>query len=122
MHVVNGGDVIQFVQDYFNLSFKDAMQKINYDFNLNLNLRRISKQTLRELENKKQQKKIQKQKYNKKMLKLCKTIITYKKLNKILKSQITPYNWEEIEETRALITNRLELLNEEFDELNVKRY
>ena len=29
-----GGDLIRFVQDYFNLSFKEAMQKINIDFNL----------------------------------------------------------------------------------------
>ena len=31
------GDLIQFVQYLFNLSFKEAMKKIDYDFNLNLN-------------------------------------------------------------------------------------
>ena len=31
-----GGDVIDFVQKFFNLSFKDAIAKINDDFNLHL--------------------------------------------------------------------------------------
>ena len=31
-----GGDVIDFVQEYFNLSFKDAMAKLNEDFHLGL--------------------------------------------------------------------------------------
>lgn len=31
-----GGDVIDFVQRYFNLSFRDAALKLNEDFNLNL--------------------------------------------------------------------------------------
>lgn len=122
LHVINGADLIRFVQDYFDLSFKNAIKKINYDFNLNLNLERIPKQTLKELEFKKQQKQKEKQEHNEKLLYLCKTIITYEKLNKILKSQLTPYNWEEIEEARASITNHLELLNEEFDTLNVKIY
>ena len=34
-----GGDVIDFVQRYFNLSFKDAIVKINDDFNLKLPVR-----------------------------------------------------------------------------------
>ena len=31
------GDLIQFVEYLFNISFKEAMQKINIDFNLKLN-------------------------------------------------------------------------------------
>lgn len=122
MHAINGGDLIQFVQDYFNLSFKDAIKKINYDFNLKLNLGRIPKQTLRELEFKKQQKKKKKQEHNEKLLYLCKTIITYNKINNRLKAQLTPYNWEEIEEARAKIINHLELLEMEFNALNIKIY
>ena len=34
-----GGDVIDFVQRYFNLSFKDAVSKLNDDFGLNLPIR-----------------------------------------------------------------------------------
>lgn len=40
------GDVISFVQIYFNLSFQDALSKLNYDFGLNLPIGR--KHTLRD--------------------------------------------------------------------------
>ena len=40
------GDVISFVRDYFNLSFQDALSKLNYDFGLNLPIDR--KPTLKE--------------------------------------------------------------------------
>jgi DNA primase len=40
------GDVISFVRDYFNLSFQDALAKLNCDFGLNLPLDR--KPTLKE--------------------------------------------------------------------------
>lgn len=40
------GDVISFVRDYFNLSFQDALSKLNYDFGLDLPIGR--KPTLRE--------------------------------------------------------------------------
>lgn len=40
------GDVISFVRDYFNLSFQDALSKLNYDFGLNLPIGR--KPTLKE--------------------------------------------------------------------------
>ena len=33
-----GGDIIAFVQEYFNLSFMDACKKLNADFNLHLPL------------------------------------------------------------------------------------
>ena len=41
-----GGDVIAFTQAYFNLSYKDTVKKLNYDFGLNLPLER--KMSLRE--------------------------------------------------------------------------
>lgn len=118
----NGGDLIQFVQDYFNLGFVDATQKINNDFHLGIKSGRLSKEALKHIAERKKQNKRQKEEHNKEMLYLCKTIINYEKINKRLKSQLTPYNWEEIEQTRSLITNHLEMLNEEFDELNVKMY
>ena len=44
------GDLIQFVEDYFNISFKEAVEKINQDFNLNLtNDYKISKKKLKEI-------------------------------------------------------------------------
>ena len=122
LRVGNGGDLIQFVQDYFNLGFIDATQKINNDFHLGIKSGRLSKEALKHIEERKKQNQKLKEKHNKEMLYLCKVIINYEKINKRLKSQLTPYNWEEIEQTRSLITNHLEMLNEKFDELNIKMY
>ena len=33
------GDLIEFVKQYFNLNFQEAMEKINYDINLGLKTR-----------------------------------------------------------------------------------
>lgn len=41
------GDIIKFVQDYFELNFPDALSKLNTDFNLNLPIG--SKPTLRQI-------------------------------------------------------------------------
>lgn len=110
------------MQDYFNLSFKDAMKKINYDFGLNLDISKPSRQTFVKLEQKKQLKEKQRQEHNKKILYICKYINMYERIDNILKAQITPYNWEYIEETRSFIINRLEMLDDEFERLNVKIY
>ncbi len=122
----NGGDLIQFVQDYFNLGFKDALKKINYDFNLNLNFNSFSKVDFKKIEEqikldrlKKEQKK---QAYKNKMLNLCGTLKILEKIREEIKSQINPYNWEEIEEVCALLSEQIELLDLEFEKINVKRY
>ena len=45
------GDLIEFVKQYFNLNFQEAMEKINYDFNLCLKTRgRLNKKRLIELQ------------------------------------------------------------------------
>ena len=118
--VIKHGDLIQFVQYYSNLSFKDAIKKINYDFNLNLNYGKLSNEQIEEIKKRKQKRKEKQKKYNDKMLKLCKEILFYENLYKLLKSQINPYNWEEIEEKCSTLTIKLHFLNEEFDKLNVK--
>lgn len=118
------GDTIQFVQDYFNLSFIDAIKKIDYDFNLNLNLNcgNLSKEQIEQIEKRKILKQDQKEKHFNKMLNLCKTINMFEKIYRIIKAQLNPYNWEEIEEKCASLKTKIELLDEEFDELNIKKY
>lgn len=126
LHVENGGDLIQFVQDYFNLSFKDALRKINYDFNLNLNFKNLSTIEFRKLEEqrklKKLKKKFQEEAYRNKMLELCNTSRILKKAREDIKAHLHPYNWEEIEETCAILTEQIELLDLKFERLNVKTH
>lgn len=116
------GDVIQFVQDYFNIGFVEALKKINYDFNLNLNYGELSKEQIKQIEERKILKQKQKEKHFQRMLNLCKTINMFEEIYRITKEQLNPYNWEEIEEACAKLKTKIELLNEEFDELNVKMY
>lgn len=120
----NGGDLIQFVQDYFNLSFRDALRKINYDFNLNLN--DISTEELRQIKKRFEHDRLKKEQkeqiYRSKMLELCNTSRILKKARDDIKSHLHPYNWEEIEETCAMLTEQIELLDLEFERLNVKNH
>ena len=126
LHVENGGDLIQFVQDYFGISFMEALKKINYDFDLNLNFKSISVSKLKKLEQQQRAKKMEqqfkKENYRKKMLYLCNTSRILKKAREDIKSQLNPYNWEEIEEIYTILTEQIELLDWEFEELNVKQY
>ena len=51
------GDLIEFVKQYFNLNFQEAMEKINFDFNLGLKTKgRISKKRLLEIQKEKEKK------------------------------------------------------------------
>lgn len=71
-----GGDIIDFIQKAFNLSFMEAISKLNLDFNLNLDLRNANpqyKQTSVYIEAKKEQFKedMRKRKLDKLYNKLC---------------------------------------------------
>lgn len=119
------GDLIQFVQDYFNLDFMSAMEKINIDFNLQIpQNNKISKKELQEIEEKR--KLAQQQKQNEEMKKrntlifVCELEKRLIKTYKILKDLINPYNWEETVEICSYIEQELALLNEEFESLNIK--
>ena len=120
------GDLIQFVRDYFNLSFRDALKKINHDFNLKLDFKRISSDELKRIEKQnkinKLEKRLKEEAYRNKMLQLCNTSRILKKARDDIKAHLHPYNWEEIEQTCALLTEQIELLDLEFERLNVKNH
>lgn len=121
-----GGDVIQFVQDYFNISFIDAIKKINKDFNLNLQNTKMSIDELKKLAEETRKKRLEKERkereYRSKMLNLCNTSRILEKAREDIKSCLNPYNWEEIEETCALLTEQIELLDMEFEKMNVRNH
>lgn len=110
------GDLIEFVKQYFNLNFQEAMEKINFDFNLGLKTRgRLSKKQLFQLQ-KQQQIKKQKEEYRKQLItkKLIKASNHYKIYNDIiynLKKEITKDNWEDKVETIAFLQEKIELLD-----------
>lgn len=120
-----GGDIIQFVESYFNISFLDALEKINQDFHLNIpSYRTIDKKEIEKMQLErlfiKQQKQKQKQEKKDELLSICRLEHFLKKYYKELKENINPYNWEETEEICAFIEFELMELDFKFNKLNVK--
>lgn len=110
------GDFIEFVKQYFNLNFQEAMEKINYDFNLGLKTKnRISKKRLKEIQKEqeiKKKKEQEKQQYiNSKLIQACNRCIIYNNIINKLKKEITVNNWEEKTEVIAFLQEKLELID-----------
>ena len=123
--MVNGGDLIQFVQNYFNIDFLSAMERINIDFNLKIpENKKINKKELDRIKRERQLKKEKKEKERaiktNKLLSICKAQNILKNTYKNLKEEINPYNWEEIEEVCSYIWEKIEELDVEFEILNIK--
>jgi len=117
-----GGDLIQFVQDYYNLNFVSAMEKINIDFDLKIPRdNKISKKELKEIEEKRRLelflKKEKERKRRETLIHNCEYGQTLERTIKLVKDSMTPYNWEETELMLSFLEQELELLNEEFKEL-----
>ena len=104
-------DLIGFVQEYFNLTFVQAMNKIVEDFGLpikttgNYDKNKILEfQKQRELE---KQKKEEKRLY---FIKLCDRKDLYNKIARDIKEKINEKNWEELTYVISFLENRANLL------------
>jgi len=84
------------VEKLFNLPFKDAMKKINYDFNMGLDYNYVDYDRLRKLKNIQNEKKKQKQKLIKKYSELCDEKHYYESIINDFKSKINIRNWERL--------------------------
>lgn len=120
------GDLIEFVEKYFNLNFLEAMEKINIDFNLGLKIKgRIDRKKFLELKRKHELKKQQELK-NKKIIndKLIEASNRYRIYSNIvdnLKKETTIENWEEKVEVIAFLQEKLELLDWYMQDLLIKK-
>ena len=109
------GDLIQFVQYLFGLNFQEAMEKINYDFNLGFKTRGLfnKKEIIKkqkEYEEKKNKELAQKQKENQLLNKACKKVRIYRKILQKFHNEITFENWEDKVEVIAYLQEKIELL------------
>lgn len=116
------GDLIEFVKQYFNLNFQEAMEKINFDFNLGLKTKgRISKKRLLEIQKEKElknkQQEYKRQKIIKKLIEASNHYRIYNNIINILNKQITIENWEEKVETISFLQEKIELLDLYIDDL-----
>lgn len=118
-HVIKLGDVIQFVQYLFNLSFKEAMQKINEDFNLGLECNaKIDYKKIKQLENQRRNKLLKKNKLQKCYNQLCKEKEKYYKNIELLNKDLVYNNWEEIVSNISTFQIKCELIDIKLDEID----
>lgn len=115
------GDLIQFVQYLFNLSFIDAMKKINYDFNLNLNFNNTKEEKIKfrnmqkKLDYQREQKILKENKKRKKFINAAKLYISFEKQLKIANKNINYNNWESKTELISNLKDKLGILNTYMD-------
>lgn len=120
------GDLIQFIQDYFKIDFLIAMEKINEDFNLGISSnKKINKKEIEHIKLQRLLKKMDEEnkirRHRKKMIEICNLEKILKDTYKQLKNNINPYNWEETEFVCGIILEEIELLDYEFQMLNIKK-
>ena len=92
------------------------MEKINYDFNIELKTKnRISKKRLKEIQKeqeiKKKKEQEKKQYINSKLIQACNRCIIYNKILNNLRKEITINNWEEKVQAIAFLQEKLELID-----------
>lgn len=116
--VVKLGDLIQFVQYYFNLDFKEAMQKINLDFNLNLDSNtKIDYRKIQEIERKRKQRDNILKSLEKEFVELSKTKFKLKKEITNINNYLTILDWEINTYNISLIQDKIGQIDMELDEL-----
>lgn len=100
-------DIIGFVEEYFNLSFKEAMQKINIDFGLGLENDRIDYNKLKQVKMLQNEKKEKKKKLTKEYCTLCSIKQSYENIINELSHKINIKNWENLVSTISYFEMKL---------------
>jgi len=103
-----GGDIFKFVQYFFNLPFKEAMQKINLDFNLGLSSNtKIDYRRIHKVQEERKRKEQQKQKLINKYINFCKLRRVYCKVLNNIRKNININNWETLENEAAFFQDKI---------------
>lgn len=110
------GDLIQFVQYYFNLDFKQAMQKINLDFNLNLDSdAKIDYKKIQKIINQRNEKKWQLEVLEKRFVELCDFKFQLKA--QLETKQVILSNWEDDVSDISIMQDKIGQIDMALDEL-----
>ena len=106
------GDLIQFVQYLYNLSFNEAISKLSDDFNLNLGLNeKYDREKILEIEKERQMNLLKKQKEKELFVRLCKRKDLYNKIINDFKKEINMNNWENKVLAISYLQDKVELLD-----------
>ena len=112
------GDLIQFVQDYFNLSFKEAMQKINLDFNLGLSSStKINYESIKKNEHERKIKMKQEYLKNENFKFKCTLLSFYYDIIEHYQKKINFTNWERYTEIISYFQDKIGLLEYDIDNM-----
>jgi len=115
------GDLIQFVQYYFNLDFKEAMQKINQDFSLGLDMNTpIDYDKINRIKKQRMQKQLQKDNFNKEFVRYCKKRWECQDKIDEIEKEITLKNWEDKIEEKMKYRDLLLQIDDKLDYINEK--
>lgn len=116
-------DVIGFVEKYFNISFREAMQKINEDFGLGINSNiKVDYNKINEMKRQKKLKKKYKETLENKFVELCKTKDKYKKEITHIKLYLNLSNWENKIYSISVIEDKIGKIDMELDYLLEQMY
>lgn len=116
-----GGDIFKFVQYLFNLTFKEAMQKINLDFNLGLDIHtKIDYKKIKELQKQRQQKELERKSLINKYINFCKLRFIYNKLLNNTQKIINISNWEEVESERVFFQDKIDKIDLKLESIEEK--
>lgn len=107
-----GGDTIRFVEKLFNLPFKDAMKKINYDFCMGLETDNVDYEKLKKIKSIQLEKQKRKQKLLLKYSELCNLKSEYQKTVDYFSSKINIKNWDRLTEIVAYFQTKTDKINE----------
>lgn len=112
-------DTIGFIEKYFNLSFKEAMQKINEDFNLKLDpYAKIDYSKIRQIQNERNKKEMKEKEEKQKFYSLCKEKQEICNNINILNKAITYKNWEDNTKKIADAQTKLEIIELKLDNID----
>ena len=112
------GDLIQFVQYLFNLDFKEAMQKINLDFNLNLKSdTKINYKKIQEIEERRNAKKRQYETLANNFKKLCNIKFDIKEKIESYQKNTTVHNWESQTLYISILQDKIGKIDMQLDEI-----
>lgn len=112
------GDLIQFVQHLYNLTFQEAMQKINVDFGLGLdNNTKIDKNKILEIERKRKQEELAKKRKTEEYIKLSDKFRELRCEIERNQKLVNIINWEDKVFEIAKLRTKINLLEYELDNM-----
>lgn len=114
------GDIIQFVEDYYNIDFKQAMEKINQDFSLGLDSDcKIDYKKINRMKAEREKKRNETIKLNKKYSNLCREKHNLENKIKETNGNMTIYNWEKETDKVISLQNILMNIDNKLDRLDL---